>query len=253
MSIRQVGRLAMAALVWVSSMAVHAGQWDGFFVGFHTGAVRSRAQYQTGPDDASWFESMGQTSAMWAHGNRFDNSSDPAFGVSLAYNRQAGAFVYGAELDADALKAGMDHTGTYRYVSVTPHYTYQQATKMEGLYTLRARAGYAFGNSLLSCTAGLAATRLTTGLNYWDDYPGTSAYFAEHTELKNKTGWTAGLGYQYMMPNGLVLKAEYAYIDLGRTSFSTPVSDGSGTYITEMNFSSKVRLNTYTLGIEKRF
>jgi outer membrane immunogenic protein len=33
---------------------------------------------------------------------------------------------------------------------------------------------------------------------------------------KDKSGWTAGAGFEYVLTDGITLKTEYLYLDLGR-------------------------------------
>lgn len=256
---KQKFAIMLAFPVGAFSTEAFAGQWDGVFIGLNAGAAQLSTKYQTGPDDSLWFKNAQQTAGMWAHGNQDESHDSPIGGLSLAYNHQIDSFVLGAELGLNAIDVKLDHEGTYRYTTTAvlynPYdYTYRQKTSVKGLYTLRGRAGYAFGDSLLSVTGGLAATSLKTGVGF-HDYPGDSSpYSAAYTETKRKIGWTAGVAYQHMLPDDFVLKAEFAYVDLGKASFSTPVTqDGNGLNAGRMNFSSRVRLNVLTIGLEKKF
>jgi outer membrane immunogenic protein len=250
--------IMLALSVGAFSTEALAGQWDGVFVGLNVGAARSSTKYQTGPDDRSWFKNAQQTAGMWAHGNQDEFRYSPIGGFSLAYNHQIDSFVLGAELGLNAIDAKLDHEGTYKYTTTASfynpfNYAYQQKTSVKGLYTLRGRAGYAFGDSLLSVTGGLAATSLTTGVGFHDYADDSSPYSAAYTETKRKIGWTAGLTYQHMLPEDFVLKTEFAYVDLGKASLSTPVTqDSDGAYISQMNLSSRARLNVLTIGLEKK-
>jgi len=251
--------IILALSAGMFSTEAFAGQWDGVFVGLNAGAARSSTKYQTGPDDSLWFKNAQQTAGMWAHGDQDEFRYSPIGGLSLAYNHQIDSFVLGAELGLNAIDAKLDHEGTYKYTATNSfynpyNYTYRQKTSVKGLYTLRERAGYAFGDSLLSVTGGLAATSLTTGVGFHDYADDSSPFSASHTETKRKIGWTAGLAYQHMLPDDFVLKTEFAYVDLGKASFSTPITrDSDGLNEGQMNFSSRARLNVLTIGLEKKF
>lgn len=253
MPLATANRAALALLFFFAFTVAKADTWDGLFIGINAGVVTSAAKYQTGPNDASWFHAQHQTAGMWANGDKTQKSSDPVGGLSIAYNRQTGAFVYGAEAELSFMDVNLQKTGAYPYTSLSQQYNYSQNTNAKGLFTLKGRAGYAFGNSLLSATAGVAATDLRTGLDYGDSYTGSSKYIANHEDRKLRLGWEAGIAYQYRLPSDLILKAEYQYIDFGKSSFSTPIHSVGGDYITQMNFSSKVYLSTFMLGIEKKF
>jgi opacity protein-like surface antigen len=247
--------LVLAALAGV---AAHAAAWDGLSAGLNVGIVRSHAHYQTGPDDTGWFKISGQTASMWREGNRGDADYTGLAGLSLIWGRQSGSFVYGAQLGVNAMRTQLDTTNTRNYSKNTVYtgsesFAYRQSVNATGLYTLAARAGHAFGHSLLSGTAGLGVTRLSPVLTYQDTYTGTAKYTASHRQTKTRAGWAVGLDYQYRLANGLNLKGEYTFIDFGKTSFTTTTLDGAGTDRGTMNFSAKVRMSTFMFGIEKQF
>lgn len=232
-----------------------ADTWDGWLVGLNAGMASTTAKYQTGPDDKSWFNYAHQTAGMWANGHKTKTDNSAVAGLSLAYNRQTGALVYGGEMGFDFADISLGRSTTYPYSqnAFGYQYNYKQNAKLNGLLTLKGRAGYAFGNSLLSATAGAAWTQLRTGMDYMDSYTSSFQYSASHEKRDLRRGWTAGITYQYKLPSNLILKAEYQYFDFGRSSFNTPVHAANGQYIAPMNFSAKVDMNMFTVGVEKQF
>jgi opacity protein-like surface antigen len=253
MATKSLHSTTLAFLLCLGATAARADTWDGLFVGIDAGTVAAEAKYTTGPDNSNWFAAQGQTAGMWQNGANTQSKQAPVGGVFVAYNRQAGAWVYGGEVGLSLMDVDLQHSGTYRYQGIAKDYDYRQKTNARGLFTLKGRSGYAFGNGLLSVSAGAALTDLRTGLGYDDNYVPPMNYLASHDDRRYKLGWTAGAAYEYRLPQDLIIKAEYQYLDFGSSSFTTPVYTSNGTYITQMNFSSRLRMSTYTVGIEKKF
>lgn len=253
MQTRSIATLSI--LLWACPLAVEAraGQWDGIYLGLNAGGALSNFDFSTGPDDSSWFKTMGQTSWMWAHGNQDGSAFDPLVGVSLDYSHQIESFVFGAELGLNALDSEILRSNTYQYSGVAHNFTYMQHADIHGLYTLKGHAGYAWGKSLVSANAGIAAATVDSGLDFYDDYPIATKYMANHTSTDFEVGWTVGVSYQYMLSDDITLKFAYAYADLGKTDFAMPVHTSSGSKTGVMNFSSDTNLSTFSIGIAKKF
>ncbi|MFD2233795.1 outer membrane protein [Phaeospirillum tilakii] len=245
--------LALAVLACLPGVAARADQWDGWFIGVNAGAALADTSYHTGPDDRSWFHTQGYTADMWNRDRYGDSRPSPVGGLSVAYNTQVDWFVFGGELGLNGLDADLGHTGTHRYTNNTHKYTIEQRAEASGLATLRGRVGIAFDDSLLSLTGGLAATWLETGFDYRDDYTGMGQYHASNMKRQLKLGPTIGLAYEYMLPEDFVLKGEYSYVDLGRSTVSGLVIAGDGTKIADMHSTSALSLNILMIGIEKKF
>jgi outer membrane immunogenic protein len=98
--------------------------------------------------------------------------------------------------------------------------------------TLRARAGYSFGSSLLYATGGLA----------WADTKATLAIF---TDRKTLYGWTAGFGYEWAFAPRWSAKAEYLYTDLDAENFFTGLVPGG--------IAVGANSHTFKLGVDYRF
>jgi outer membrane immunogenic protein len=88
---------------------------------------------------------------------------------------------------------------------------------------VRARAGVAFGPTLMFITGGLAVGGVN---NNWT-WPFCCELVAND---KTEFGWTAGGGIEHAISGSRVsVKAEVLYVDLGRSTVSTPntaTSDG---------------------------
>ena len=124
-------------------------------------------------------------------------------GVTLGYNWQQGAWVFGVEGDyswADVVGTSQTCGGS----SPVPHIC---GTKLESFGTLRGRIGYAMGatgNWLPYLTGGLALGQL----NASDDlFPSSGSDF--------RAGWTVGAGVEVGFEQNWTFKVEYLYVDLG--------------------------------------
>jgi len=80
------------------------------------------------------------------------------------------------------------------------------SSKLDYFGTVRARLGYAFDRVLPYVTGGLA----------W----GNNKITANGVSQSNtSTGWTAGAGVEYALTNNWTARAEYLYMDLGKSGF----------------------------------
>jgi outer membrane immunogenic protein len=107
-------------------------------------------------------------------------------------------------------------------------------TDLDWLGSLRARLGFASGTVLIYVTGGAAWAG--TGFSYNN---GTDNGSDSDTQF----GWTAGGGAEFLIAENLTFKAEYKYYDLGEASYS----------VNGANVEADITLNTFIIGINKRF
>ena len=165
-------------------------------------------------------------STVGAQSTPGDWSGTP-WGAMLGYNFQRGNMVLGGEIDYTV--------STLTGISVTnpgpnpPAFACnignECVTDVNGLFSLRARAGIAMDRTLFYGTAGIAFGRVTgTTFDAADDP------FVHGEE--NRTGWTAGVGVEHAITNRLTLRGEYIHTDLGRTD----LLDACGGCFTDVSF-----------------
>ncbi|MEI8277344.1 MAG: outer membrane protein [Hyphomicrobiales bacterium] len=124
-------------------------------------------------------------------------------GGTLGYNVQTGGLVWGLEGDLDySWIKGTDTGGTG--VCAAPGCE----TRNTYLATGRGRIGFAADRWLPYLTGGAALGGLKMSPNN-----GLS-------QTKSKFGWTLGGGVEYAVTGAWSVKAEYLYVDLGRTTCS---------------------------------
>ena len=102
--------------------------------------------------------------------------------------------------------------------------------KFNDIATLRARAGWADGNSLLYLTGGAAFVNTEFG--------GDVGLIAEDTsDDKWLTGWTIGGGIEHAFAGGFAGRLEYLYVDLPDKDYTLRNSAGEGGVVS-MNYDS---------------
>ncbi|MFT4090286.1 MAG: TonB-dependent receptor [Asticcacaulis sp.] len=97
------------------------------------------------------------------------------------------------------------------------------------LMSVRARLGYAFGNTLVYGAAGVAYMRETQTRNQYVSEEGgndgiSNLTFMSFTEkdVRNRHGWTAGGGIERALGDHWSFRTEYRYTDFGKASFVHP-------------------------------
>jgi outer membrane immunogenic protein len=145
-------------------------------------------------------------------------------GGTIGCNWQSSNFVIGIENDLSA--TGLSGSSA----DLPPFNTaFSHGVSTSWLDTLRGRVGLAWNSVLLYATAGAAFT------NVRDSATGGGAFIAGTT---NRTGWTAGVGAEYMFAPNWSAKVEYLYADFGTLHDAFDVSSagffvGVNTHLTE--------------------
>ncbi len=87
------------------------------------------------------------------------------------------------------------------------------SSKVDYFGTVRARLGYAFDHVLPYVTGGLA----------WANNKVTANGLSQSN---TSTGWAAGAGVEYALTNNWTARAEYLYLDLGKSGFQSVGDSG---------------------------
>ncbi|CDX56881.1 Porin [Mesorhizobium plurifarium] len=129
-------------------------------------------------------------------------------GVFAGYNFQNGNLVYGAEADAEISDVSGDN----------PDWPFGDNTtaKITAQGSLRGRLGYAFNDSLVYATAGLAVANIKT--KYFD---GAN----EDSYSRTRAGWTLGVGAEHAFTPNWIARVEYRYTDFGSVTDWTRTTD----------------------------
>jgi outer membrane immunogenic protein len=187
--------------------------WTGFYVGLNAG-------YAWGQNATSCTFVSGVFSPCGGIGFPDLKSHGGLFGAEIGANWQFQNWVVGAAVDWSALDLHADEF----FPSVDKGKSDQIASRYDWLGTARGRIGYAVGQSLFYGTGGLAIGRVKD--TYLNEINTSSAgYFAT---ASNRTGWTAGAGWEYRLTQNWGVKLEYLHVDLGDTNLDISAARGVG-------------------------
>jgi outer membrane immunogenic protein len=135
-------------------------------------------------------------------------------GGLLGYNWQQSGFVYGVEGDWNWIGA---KTSQFLPDINGGGGDFKSSFDVSWLATLRGRAGLALDSTLFYVTGGAAlghmkneANLIGSGLN--------SGFGASFEQKQTKVGWTAGVGVEHMFSPNWTARAEFRYVDLGKTN-----------------------------------
>lgn len=186
--------------------AVVTPLWAGPYIGVNGGAVWHQLKTDRTANPFAFAYATEKTEAVGA-----------TFGGQVGYNWQSQNFVYG--LEADLNWVGARKTRTTQNPGFFP---VTNSTRMTWLATVRARAGVAFGRTLVFGTGGLAVGQVKNSLTF---PPPIVCAVCPLESSGTRAGWTAGGGIEHFISNPHVtVKAEALYVDLGRSTHTT--SDG---------------------------
>lgn len=197
------------------------------------------------------------------------NQRTSGFGGFVGYNAQFEDAIIGVEANYTHFvgKVGNSSASLSRTVTnpdgVTPPagHTYEYDVTLSGtasarvndLLTLRARGGYSMGSFMPYAFAGLAVAlvdidrSVSARVRTWDLYADAFGVFqtvllGDSTETKAESqknlltfGFTAGLGFEYMLMSNIFARAEYEYVQLTTSKDTT------------------VQLNTARVGLGVKF
>jgi outer membrane immunogenic protein len=169
--------------------------WTGAYVGLNAGATINDSRYSFAP----FFNSYAQSGVGFTGGGQ------------IGYNWQTGPLVIGAETDIN-FRSGTSGSGN----------GWASSNNSSGYFgTLRGRIGYAWDRVLIYGAGGLAygnANFPTTVVGI--DAFGVPRAFYGSNNAGTRLGWTAGAGVEWAFAPNWSVKAEYLYVDLGRSNVS---------------------------------
>jgi outer membrane immunogenic protein len=210
--------------------------WTGFYVGGNVGASFGRAKTdysgtQTGIIPAFANSAITEPSGFIGGGQiGYNWQFSPIWVAGIEADIQ-----WAHEVDHNTVQQSFAFAGVPGVVPI-PATSGTEAidynTKIDWFGTVRARAGYLWGNGgsvLTYITGGLAYGRVgidgTTGVSIT-----TPAFFTinSFSQSKVNTGWTVGSGTEGMtgIP-GLTYRIEYLYVDLGSVDTNTILVTGT--------------------------
>jgi outer membrane immunogenic protein len=220
------------------------GSWTGFYVGGNAGL--SVAKNATDSTRMRSIVGFGSTQDL----ETFDLSPQGGLaGVQAGFNWQVSRrFVLGAEGDFQWTNANVVNCvlGCLDPVLHAGGLLFKQTLSSFG--TLRGRAGWTNGPSLLYLTGGGAYGQVDT-----DETHTQTGHLSNVQETK--WGWTAGGGLESQIVGNLTAKVEYLYLDLGKTGGQGIFDNslGAGTNLNTYNFSSRLHDHVFRAGLNYKF
>ncbi|MBA2587111.1 MAG: porin family protein [Alphaproteobacteria bacterium] len=149
-------------------------------------------------------------------------------GVQLGRNWQMNQYVFGLETDAQY----SDMRDTRNIVTTGTAFpgtrNNQFRQNMNWFGTTRARLGYAWDNSMVYGTGGVAYGRLKETTNFSGPAPASTQQFTSSYNTHTNFGYTVGAGFEQALGDNFSVKTEYLYYDLGRSPVYSNVIAGSG-------------------------
>jgi len=184
--------------------------WNGLYVGVQGGIASNKTSFNDGGFIAS-------NSATHLDEHRTGGT----IGGLLGYNLQEGRFVFGIEGDWSWIGAKSDRSGVAFDLGGDPVST---SYNVNWLATLRARAGLAFDATLLYLTGGVAFGQVKNSVDLISVRGTNTGALASFTQDQTKIGWTVGVGVEHILSRHWSARAEFRYVDLGKTNVSCAVS-----------------------------
>lgn len=223
----------------VASLAPTAMNWTGFYVGAHAGWIGSNhfnviGQFPGGTD--------GFTMSYTRSG--FNG------GLYAGYNFQIQQVVLGLEGDigfGPGATVGRHSINSFTAGAAPLQVNYRDGLNWNG--HLRARAGLALGQFMPYVAAGLALAEQRGGSIV---APGTAfGATVVSTRSVSRSGYSLGVGGEFMFSRNILGRIEYIYDDFGSISVASNPDPASS--IPQSTTRSRVTTNTVRAGLAYRF
>lgn len=220
--------------------------WTGFYIGGNAG-------YGWGDEDVALAPTNNAASIAFFAGTFpafIPNAVSPKpegwlAGGQAGYNWQTGRFVFGLEADLQ----GADINGTVNTSVLPGPIISQTRQRLEWFGTVRGRAGFTLVDTLLLYgTGGLAYG----SINHRFFTANSAGAFATTDITNQRTGWTAGAGFEWGFASNWSVKGEYLYIDLGSQTFAT-LPGGTTPVGASIDSTFRDKFHTARVGINYRF
>jgi outer membrane immunogenic protein len=248
--------------------------WTGFYIGANGGYGWKDPTVTYTPNDPGAFAGTcsgigGSTCVPPAS----FNVKGGLAGGQLGYNWQLNPnWLVGVETDFDWARINGSGASSFLLGSYGPG-VFTATETVRSLGTLRGRIGFIpVAPLLIYGTGGLAYGNVSTSAIMPGSIPGTgsdstggfSYVCGQGTGIANcfngassqtKVGWTVGAGGEYKIANNLSVKAEYLYVNLGRTAVTTTATfadGGTAPASFTANFGS-VNFNVVRVGLNYMF
>lgn len=232
------------------SQSTPPGDWAGLYLGVNAGGARAENRARTMVLNSGGYFITTDPAQIAGAGKQNQSASDFIGGIQAGHNWQAGRFVIGVEADVSNASIRTSRTTTVGYfTTVGTTFTVASSASADWLATLRARAGYAFGNWFAFGTAGLAFAKVRHAYSFSD----TAFSARESASVTDKRGWAAGGGLEVKLRPNWTMKGEYLFVDLGRVGAIGEVSTTQAVVPATLSHNSNLKTQIGRIGLNYRF
>jgi outer membrane immunogenic protein len=208
--------------------APSAYDWTGFYIGVQGGYAWSHSNGDVSIPESSDIGDTARGLADDVLSGEIDGSSFVG-GATVGANYQVNNWLIGVEGDLSVLGIDEERSDSAVDGDVDGDYEATGTDHLDGdvFATMRLRAGWVAGNTLLYVTGGLAYTDAevsrTLDWSYEDDCPivGAGLQRCHSGSEEFGMGWTVGAGLEHAFNESWSVKAEYLYADFGEVDFDT--------------------------------
>ncbi|MCW3837930.1 outer membrane protein [Sphingomonas canadensis] len=215
--------VSAAALACVASPALAQEEpvWNGVYVGVQGGYGHSTSDSEVTLSGAWASESQSLRDRVVADLSNDQGADSALYGVHIGYNYQGNSpLVLGVEADFTKVDGGDTLTTAS---AGTPNYSFINITDPDYTISLRARAGYGAGKTLIYATGGWAWSRVDLGAEITSD----GGYSKAALVKADLDGFVVGGGVEQRIGSNLSARIEYLYSDQGDVTYTTAYRPGS--------------------------
>ena len=194
--------------------------WEGAYFGFHLGGAWGQVDTNRNVfRDVETKEGHPPADFVIPFFGKEEIEGSGFFGGGqFGYNWQGGSnccFVYGIEIDLGGMDAGgKDHPFTAVHNGLIG--TVRVKNEGSGFYgDVTGRLGYTWGSALLYAKGGFAWLNTNEAAHEVITTAGLTTFASNNDNNNTLTGWTAGVGIEYMLGTNWSLKLEYLHFDFG--------------------------------------
>jgi outer membrane immunogenic protein len=195
-----------------------AANWSGPYLGGTVGGVWMDARTDFNPT-GEWLNgpaNLADAAVVSVLGARDQRKGGLSAGASAGFNWQNGAVVFGLEADASYLDLQRTDSTPWTLVPLTgSSYTMATTSGLQGMFTLRPRAGVAINSLLVYATGGWAYAKRNFSQDLKQD---ALNYGQTGSASKWDSGWVIGGGIEAALSPRWSVKTEYLYADFGTVS-----------------------------------
>lgn len=238
------------------ALAEDEGDWTGAYIGVNVGYHDAKSD-QSVTVGGSWAsESQTLRDFVTTSYPADSKAQDVNFGGQIGYNYQtAGGLVMGLEADVSALSGKESSVRGPMAYPAAPALTYTVASTFDPKvsYGLKAKLGFASGNTLFYATGGWSWTNTDIGV----DITSSGNYHKAATISHTFDGYQIGGGVEQRLGSNLSVRLDYAYTDQGDVTFDTVYMPGSAFAPPALNytetFTQDYRAHMIRLGVNFHF